>query len=56
MTWGIWEAQTGTFDGRNCIIAEQGIEGPYGNGLGRVIVYYAYNENASLELLNFDYI
>jgi hypothetical protein len=55
-SWGIWEAQTGTYDGRNCIIAQQGIEGPYGNGLGRVIIYYDYDVNGLLEMLNYEYV
>ena len=54
-SWGIWEAQTGTYNERNCIIAQQGIEGPYGNGLGRVIIYYAYDKTDSIEVLNIEY-
>lgn len=54
--WGIWEAQTGTYNKRNCIIAQQGIEGPYGNGLGRVIIYYAYDKNGLIEVLNIEYV
>lgn len=55
-SWGIWETQTGTYDGHNCIIAQQGMESPYGNGLGRVYIYYDYDENGLLEILNIDYV
>lgn len=54
--WGIWEAKTGTYNGRNCIIALQGIEGPYGHGLGEVNIYYAYNEEGKVDILNVEYL
>lgn len=54
-SWGIWEAYTGTYDGHSCIIAIQGIEAPYGNLLGRVIIYYDYDVNGSIEILNIEY-
>lgn len=53
--WGIWEASTGTYKGRNCIIAVQGIEGPYGHGLGHLSIYYSYNEDGAVEILNVEY-
>ena len=54
--WGIWEAKIGTYNERNCIIAQQGIEGPYGNFLGRVIIYYDYDINGFIEVLNIEYV
>jgi hypothetical protein len=55
-SWGIWETQTGSYDGYNCIIAQQGMEAPYGNYLGRVIIYYDYDANRSIEVLNIEYV
>lgn len=54
--WGIWDAHTGSYDGRNCIIAEQGMEAPYGNGLGRIFIYYDYDEFGLIEILNIEYV
>lgn len=54
--WGIWDAKTGTYEGRNCIIASQGIEGPYGHGLGKVIIYFAYSEQGKVDILNIGYL
>jgi len=54
--WGIHNAITGSFQGRNCIIATHGIEGPYGHGLGRIDVYFAYNGQGELEILNIEHI
>lgn len=54
--WGIWEARTGTYQGKNCIIALQGIEGPYGHGLGRINIYFAFNEQGDADILNIEYL
>lgn len=54
--WGIWEAKTGTYKGRNCIIALQGIEGPYGHGLGEVNIYFVYDEQGKVDILNVEYL
>lgn len=53
-SWGIWEAQTGTYEGRNCIIAEHGLNGDSGkfNYLGRVDIYYAYDKDGNIEILD----
>jgi len=53
--WGIWEAKTGTYKERNCIIAYQGIEGPYGHGLGRINIYFAYTKQGKVDILNVKY-
>ncbi len=53
--WGIWEARTGTYEGCNCIIALQGIEGPYGHGLGQINIYFAYNEQGEVDIMKVEY-
>lgn len=52
---GIWEAKAGTYEGRNCIIALQGIEGPYGHGLGEINIYFSFNEQGGVEILKVKY-
>jgi hypothetical protein len=54
--WGIHDAKAGTYKGRNCIIANQGIEGPYGHGLGQINIYFAYNEQGKVDILNIEYL
>ena len=53
--WGICEARTGTYEGRNCIIATEGLEVPYGHSLGDINTYFAYNEQGKVEILNVEY-
>ena len=53
--WGIWEARIGTYEDRNCIIALQGIEGSYGHSLGRVNIYFAFQKDGSIEILNIEH-
>jgi hypothetical protein len=55
-SWGVWEAELGTYDEQNCIIAQEGMEAPYGNGLGRVFIYYVYDENGLIKILNIEYV
>lgn len=54
--WGIHDAKTGTYKGDNCIIVNQGIEGPYGHSLGEINVYVTYSEQGKAEILKFEYI
>lgn len=54
--WGINEAKTGTYKGKNCIIALQGIEGPYGHGLGHINIYFDYNEQGKVNILTVKYL
>lgn len=54
--WGIHEAKCGSYDGRNCIIAKQGIEGPYGHGLGNIDIYFAYNPQGDVEVLHVEHL
>lgn len=55
--WGIWEAKSGTYKGRNCIIALQGIQGAYAynHHLGYINIYFAYNEQGEVEILNVEH-
>ena len=54
--WGICEAKTGTYEGRNCIIATEILEVPYGHGLGDINTYFAYNEQGKVEILNVEFL
>lgn len=54
--WGICEAKTGTYEGRDCIIATEGLEVPYGHGLGDINTYFAYNEQGKVEILNVEFL
>lgn len=53
--WGICEVRTGTYEGRNCIIATEGLEVPYGHGLGDISTYFAYNGQGKVEILNVEF-
>ena len=53
---GIWEAKTGIYNGRKCIIAVEGIEGPYGHSLGRINIYFTYDERGKPVILNVKYL
>lgn len=54
--WGIHKARSGSYNGRNCIIATHGIEGPYGHGLGKIDIYFAYDPQGELELLHVEHL
>ena len=54
--WGIYEAKVGTFKGQKCIVAIQGIEGPYGHSLGMINIYFKYNIQGNVDILNVKYI
>lgn len=55
--WGIWEICSGTHDGRNCLIATHGLEGPLGkwDNMGLVDVYFDYDERGQVHILNLDF-
>lgn len=53
--WGIWEARTGNYEERNCIIAVQGIEGPHNNFLGQINIFFSYNQQGNVEIMNIEY-
>lgn len=54
--WDIHEARTGSYNGRNCIIANHGIEGPYGHSLGKIDIYFAYNPQGDVEILHVEHL
>lgn len=54
--WGIWSARAGTCMGRDCVIALQGIEGPYGHGLGQLEISFAYDRQGMVEILKVEYL
>lgn len=55
--WGVWEICSGTYDGRNCLIATHGLEGPSGKWdmLGLVDVYFDYDERGYVNILNMEF-
>lgn len=55
--WGVWDIQYGTYQGRNCLIAEQGIEG-YGKTdiWGNVFIYFDYDPNGKIRILDFAFV
>lgn len=53
--WGIHDAKIGTFNGKKCIIALQRMEGPYGNGIGEINIYFNYNKQGQVNILKVKY-
>lgn len=55
--WGVWEIGSGTYDGRNCLIATHGLEGPGGkfDHMGLVDVYFDYDEKGKAHILNLEF-
>lgn len=55
--WGVWELAKGTFDGKNCIIATHGIQGPGEKFdiLGTADVYFNYDKNGKIRILNMEF-
>lgn len=58
--WGIWDIDSGTYEGKNCLIATHGLEGPVDNGpdhdiLGEIDVYFNYNEKGLVNILNMEF-
>lgn len=55
--WGIWDIQYGTYQGQTCLIAEQGIDGYDKHDFwGNVFVYFDYDRNGKIRILDFTYI
>ncbi|MCQ2540301.1 MAG: hypothetical protein MJ114_07640 [Acetatifactor sp.] len=54
--WGVWEAYADTFEGKPCLVAEQGIEGysKY-DSWGTVKIYFDYNEQGRIRLLHLEF-
>lgn len=58
--WGIWDINSGTYEGKNCLIATHGLEGPVDNApdrdiLGEIDVYFNYNEKGLVNILNMEF-
>ena len=55
--WGVWEIGSGTYNGRNCLIATHGLEGPGGkfDHMGLVDVYFDYDERGKVHILNLEF-
>lgn len=55
--WGIWEICSGTYDGRNCLIATHGLEGPEGkfDMIGQVDIYFDYNKDGLVNIVNMEF-
>ena len=57
MEWGIWEIDAGTYDGKNCLVATEGICGPYGKDefFGVIKVYFDYTSDGKRNILNMEF-
>lgn len=57
LPWGIWEIQTGTYAGQNCLIAVHGLGGPTGkyDYYGNADVYFNYDENGKIKILDVEF-
>ena len=55
--YGIWNIETGSYEGQNCLIAEHGLQGPNGkyDFYGCAYVYFNYDENAKVQILNMEF-
>lgn len=55
--WGVWNIVTGTYEGKTCLIAEHGLQGPGGkfDFYGCADVYFNYDENAQINILNLEF-
>ncbi len=55
--WGVWNIAVGTYEGQTCLIAEHGLQGPGGkyDFYGCADVYFNYDENAQINILNLEF-
>lgn len=58
--WGIWDIKSGIYEGKNCLIATHGLDGPvvtppYYDTLGEVDIYFNYNEKGLVNILNMEF-
>lgn len=55
--WGIWNIVTGDYEGRNCLVAEHGLNGMSGRDdfFGRVYVYFDYDQTGKIHILNMNF-
>lgn len=56
-SWGIWTIKSAQHDGRNCLVATHGIEGPVGRTdiLGELDIYFNYNKEGHVNILNMEF-
>lgn len=60
-SWGIWDIDSGTYEGKNCLIATHGLEGPADIAppdrdiLGEIDVYFNYDEKGLVNILNMEF-
>lgn len=52
--WGVWDIWPEVFEGRNCLVANHGIQGPEGKFdiLGDLNVYFDYDEAGKIQILD----
>ena len=56
-TWGVWNIHYGTYEGQECLIAEQGIEGYSKEDLwGNVFIYFDYDTNGKIRILDLTFV
>lgn len=56
-TWGVWNIHYGTYEGQECLIAEQGIEGYSKEDIwGNVFIYFDYDTNGKIRILNLTFV
>lgn len=56
-SWGVWNINSGIYEGKNCLIAAHGLEGPVGKSdiLGEIDIYFNYNEKGLVNILNMEF-
>lgn len=58
--WGIWDIKSGTYEGKNCLIATHGLNGPASISpaydiLGEIDIYFNYNEKGLVNILDMEF-
>lgn len=55
--WGVWNIHYGTYEGQECLIVEQGIEGYSKEDLwGNVFIYFDYDTNGKIRILDLTFV
>lgn len=56
-SWGIWEICSGTYDGRNCLIATHCLDGPEGkyDSIGMVDIYFDYDKDGLANIVDMQF-
>ncbi len=57
LPWGIWNIEVGTYEGRNCLVAEHGLGGPDGkyDYYGNAYVYFDFDAEGRIRLLDLQF-